>query len=164
MFRYELIWEKDKGSNPLLANKMPMKAHENICIFYDRLPTYNPQFTYGKPYIKKQGNCSFGEVVGEGPKPADKECLDGKRFPKSVIKFSRDMNRDKSNNHPTQKPLALFEYLIKTYTLEGQTVLDPFGGSGTSSIAARNLNRQFIVMEKEEKYYNMILERLGIDK
>lgn len=77
---------------------------------------YNPQFTYGKPYTKIQGKCTFGEVVGDGPKPNDVYNLDGKRFPKSVIKISRDMNRNKSKNHPTQKPVALMEYLIKTYT------------------------------------------------
>lgn len=160
-FRYELIWEKDKGSNPLLANKMPLKSHENICVFYDSLPTYNPQFTFSTPYIKKQGKCTFGEVVGDGPKPADKVCEDGRRFPKSVVKIPRDMNRNKTKSHPTAKPVALFEWLIKTYSNEGDLILDPFAGSGSSGLAAKATGRNFLLIEKELKYYEIIKERLN---
>ena len=159
-FRYELIWEKDKGSNPLLANKMPLKSHENIIIFYRKLPTYNPQWEYSDPYVKKQGNCTFGEVVGNGPKPFDKVCEDGRRFPKSVIRISREMHRNKEKSHPTQKPVALMRYLIKTYTNEGDLVLDPTMGSGTTGLAAKNLNRRFIGIENDERYFNIAQERI----
>lgn len=158
-FKYELIWEKDKGSNPLLANKMPLKSHENILVFYNKLPVYNPQYEFGKPYVKKQGKCTFGEVVNGGPKPSDKIC-DGRRYPKSIIRIPREMHRDKENHHPTQKPIALMEYLIKTYTNEGDLVLDPTMGSGTTCLAAKNLKRDFIGIEKEQKYFDMAYRRI----
>lgn len=158
-FRYELIWEKDKGSNPLLANKMPLKSHENIVVFYRSLPTYNPQWVMGDPYVKKQGNCTFGEVVG-GPKPTDK-VSDGRRFPKSVVRISREMHRDKANKHPTQKPVALMEWLINTYTNVGDTVLDCCMGSGTTGVAALNLDRKFIGIEQDPRYFEMANNRIS---
>lgn len=162
LFKYEIIWQKDKGSNPLFANKGILKAHENICVFYKKLPVYNPQWTYSTPYVKKQGKCTFGEVVNDGPKPADKYCEDGRRFPISVVKFSRDMNRDKANNHPTAKPVKLLEYLIKTFSNEDALILDPFMGGGSTAIAAINTSRRFIGIEKEEKYVEIARNRISM--
>ena len=159
MFRYELIWQKDKGSNPLLANKMPLKAHENVIVFYKSLPVYNPQYTFGVPYVKKQGNSTFGEAIANDLKATDKVCADGRRFPISVVKIARDMNRDKTQNHPTQKPVALFEYLIRTYTDEGATILDNCLGSGTTAIACKNTNRKCIGIELSEDYCAMSAAR-----
>lgn len=162
MLKYEWIWEKTQASGHLNAKKMPMKAHENILVFYKKLPTYNPQKTEGhKPinsytkYIKTQNNTElYGEmkqeIIGGG---------ETDRFPRSVLLFKSD--KQTSCLHPTQKPLNLMEYLILTYTNEGDVVLDNAAGSGTTAIACLNTNRQFIVMEKEEKYYNIILKRVA---
>jgi len=147
MLRYEWIWEKENGTGHLNAKKMPLKNHENVLVFYKKPPTYNPQFSEGKPYVCKQGsgsdnwnyNSNFGGHVTTN---------DGKRYPKSVIKFSRD----KEKYHTTQKPVALFEYLIRTYTNENEVVLDNCMGSGTTAVAALKSNRKFIGFETEPKY------------
>jgi len=162
MLKYEWIWEKTQATGHLNAKKMPMKAHENILVFYKDLPTYNPQKTKGhKPinsytkYIETQNNTElYGrmnrEISGGG---------DTDRFPRSVIKFASD--KQKSCLHTTQKPLALMEYLIKTYTNEGDVVLDTCAGSGTTGLAAKNLKRNYIMMEKEEKYFEICLQRVN---
>lgn len=152
MLRYEWIWKKQQGTGHLNAKKMPMKNHENILVFYKKLPTYNPQFTKGKPYQCKSGKGSSNyreqvSVVTEN---------NGIRYPLSVIEFKSDKGQ-----HPTQKPVALCEYLIKTYTNENDLILDNTAGSGTTAIACLNTNRQFIVMEKEQKYYDIILKRVA---
>lgn len=157
MLRYEWIWEKEQGTGNLNANKMPLKKHENILIFYKNLPTYNPQFTQGTPYIKKRdrNNCDvFGRT---GTKDGYITKNNGKRYPVSIIKFNREL---KNRYHPTQKPVALLEYLIKTYTNEGDLVLDFTMGSGSTGVACLNTNRRFIGIEKEEKYFNITKERL----
>jgi site-specific DNA-methyltransferase (adenine-specific) len=161
MLKYEWIWEKTQATGFLNAKKMPMKSHENILVFYDKKPKYNPQKTNGhKPinsytkYVTTQNNT---ELYGK----MNKEIKGGgetDRYPRSVLKFASD--KQKSCLHPTQKPLALCEYLIKTYTDEGGLVLDNAAGSGTTGLAAKNLKRDFILIEKEEKYYNVIQERL----
>ena len=161
MLKYEWIWEKTQATGHLNAKKMPMKSHENILVFYNKKPKYNPQKTNGhKPinsytkYVTTQNNT---ELYGK----MNKEIKGGgetDRYPRSVLKFPSD--KQKSCLHPTQKPLALCEYLIKTYTDEGGLVLDNAAGSGTTGLAAKNLNRDFILIEKEEKYYKIIQERL----
>lgn len=150
--KYEWIWEKTAASGHLNAKKQPMKAHENILIFYKEQCLYNPQFEEGKAYTQKSGRASsnYGEqvqVVTEN---------EGKRYPKSVQRFSRDKNRI----HPTQKPVKLWEYLIKTYTNEGELVLDNTAGSGTTAIAAINTNRKWVCIEKEKEYYDKAIERI----
>lgn len=157
-FRYCLVWEKQKGSDPLNANRKPLKAHEDIVVFYGKQPTYNPQFTQGAPYsgradksVKSSNFNSANVVAGRGS--------DGKRFPKSVIKISNEGMNSK-NLHPTQKPVALMEYLTKTYTNEGETVLDFTMGSGTTGVACRNLNRKFIGVEMDENYFNIAKKRI----
>jgi site-specific DNA-methyltransferase (adenine-specific) len=159
MFRYELIWLKTRPSNVLNANKMFMKYHENILVFYNKLPTYNPQFENGKAYYKKDvGKRKEGNIYGKtGEKLGKEHFNDGYRHPLTVIKISNDNH---NSLHPTQKPVALFEYLIKTYTNEGDTVLDNVMGSGTTGIACKNLNRQFIGIELDENYFNIAKKRI----
>lgn len=162
MLKHEWIWEKTQATGHQNAKKMPMKAHENLLIFYNKLPTYNPQMTYGhKPvnsytkYIKTQNNT---ELYGK----MNKEISGGgetTRYPRSVLKFKSD--KQKCKLHSTQKPLALLEYVIKTYTNEGDLVLDPVAGSGTTGLAAKNLNRNYIMIEKDEKYFEICKQRLN---
>lgn len=150
MFRYDLIWEKPLATGFLNANRMPLRSHENILIFYKKLPTYNPQKEAGKPYkMTRRSDTSNYNTVKNLHQETNNES--GERYPKSVIKFASD----KEKLHPTQKPLALFEYLIKTYTNPNDVVLDNCIGVGTTAIATINTNRGFIGIEKEEKYFNI---------
>lgn len=159
--RYEIIWEKTAATGHLNAKKMPMKAHENILVFYKQLPTYNPQKTYGHKktntytkYLETQNNCEIynaatAEIKGGG---------NTDRYPRSVMTFSKDTQTE--SYHPTQKPLELCEYLIKTYTNDGDTVLDNCCGSGTSLVAAKKLFRQFYGIELEKQYFEISKQRL----
>lgn len=154
MFRYEWIWIKDSGTGFFQAKKMPLKNHENILVFYKKLPTYNPQMRTGfKPYETKKGH--HGTNYGEQDKKVIITKSDGSRYPLTSIKFSRD-----KGFHPTQKPVALFEYLIKTYTNKGETVLDNCMGSGTTAIACINTNRNYIGFELDKEYYDKSSERI----
>lgn len=154
LLRYEWIWEKDNATGHLNARKMPMKKHENILVFYKKLPTYNPQFTAGKPYIAKRGTKStnYGEDVEGYNRMTINE---GKRYPLSVVKFNKE-----TGLHPTQKPVALFEYLIKTYTNEGDTVLDNCMGSGTTAIACIRTGRNYIGFELDKEYHKIAEQRV----
>ena len=158
MLKYEWIWEKTAATGHLNAKKMPMKAHENILVFYKKPPTYNAQKTQGhKPvnsYSKK--NDSDGECYGKTKSSSGGGNTD--RYPRSIQVFSSD--KQKLKLHPTQKPVALMEYLIKTYTNEGETVLDFTMGSGTTGVAAKNLNRNFIGIELDDKYFEIAKERI----
>jgi site-specific DNA-methyltransferase (adenine-specific)/modification methylase len=165
LYRYNLVWEKSKASNFLHARKQPLLAHEDICIFYKKQPTYNPQMTNGKPYSgeKRAGKLgSFSESNALGvPNPLFRRgSSDGKRFPRSVIYFKTAESEGKQF-HPTQKPVALGEYLIKTYTNEGDAVLDNCCGSASFCLAAKNLNRQFIGIEKDKDYYEIACKRVS---
>lgn len=160
-FRYEWIWEKDNSTGFLNVKKMPLKSHENILIFYDKLPTYNPQFTDGKPYCRN-GRCAstnygkYVEVVTNN--------LTGKRYPKDIIKFNVPKNlfgKKTDKLHPTQKPVDLLEYLIKTYTNEGETVLDNCMGSGSTGVACVNTSRNFIGIELDEHYFQVAKDRIA---
>lgn len=160
LLRYEWIWEKTSATGHLNAKKMPMKAHENILVFYKKMPTYNYQKTYGhQRKISKaehKVNCNLSENYNEYKLTSYDST---ERYPRSVQKFSSD--KQKSKLHPTQKPVALFEYLIKTYTNEGDLVLDNCIGSGTTAVAAINTGRNFIGIEKEEEYFNIASERIS---
>lgn len=152
ILRYEWIWEKSNATGHLNADKMPLKAHENILVFYKKTPTYNPQYTYGKPYkiVRRSKSSNYG-------KQKDTTTInDGYRYPRSVLFFENEKN----NTHPTQKPVPLFEYLIKTYTNPGEIVLDNCIGSGTTAIACLNTNRNFIGFELDEKYYTQSIKRI----
>lgn len=158
-FRYELIWDKKRSSGFALANKMPLKTHENILIFYKKLPTYNPQKWLSTPYNKEKYNkLNNSQITGDKIFKQNKK-NNGLRFPVSVNYFSQNWTRQQQI-HPTQKPVALFEYLIKTYTNEGDLVLDNCAGSGTLGIAAINTKRNYILIEKELKYCKIAEKRL----
>lgn len=161
--RYELIWEKNRPSGFLNANKMPLKSHENILVFYKSLPVYNPQMTTGHPPLKGTFRNSKSENYGKYSSFTSERSKGGQtdRFPRSILRFDGIL---KNNLHPTQKPVALFEYLIKTYTNEGDLVLDNVAGSGTTGVAAQNLNRNFILMEQEPEYVEIIKKRLKLNK
>ena len=152
-FRYEWVWVKEQATGHLNANKMPLKIHENILVFYKKLPTYNPQYGSGKTYVITQSTPSSNYGA---QKDNITTVNDGKRYPKSLLKFGRD--RDKL--HPTQKPVALLEYLIKTYTNEGDTVLDNCMGSGSTGVACKRTGRHFIGIEMDKKYYDIAKERI----
>jgi site-specific DNA-methyltransferase (adenine-specific) len=173
-FRYEWIWEKTQKQGFFAANKMPLRAHENVLVFYKALPTYNPQkskaeaLTTSKTASKK--NLDYSGVYTSGSCAAYRNNTlwqeTGLRFPSSVVKINNWNgalfgNTKNATKHPTQKPLALFEYFIRTYTNEGETVLDCFAGSGTTAVAAINTGRKYIVVEKEQKYVDIIRERVA---
>lgn len=157
MFRYDLIWSKPQGSDFLNANRKPLRSHENICVFYKKLPMYNPQKTLGKPYKAKSGSTTssnFGKFDSEW----HTENADGQRMPLTVINFANHSNVNKQ--HPTQKPVPLLEYLIKTYTNENDLVLDNCMGSGSTGVACLHTYRDFIGFELDENYFNIAKERL----
>lgn len=160
MLRYEWIWEKSHPTGHLNARKMPMKSHENILVFYERLPTYNPQMTFNhaRKTAKKRGD---GSPI-YGAQSSDIPGYDStSRFPRSVLQFPSD--KQTSNHHNTQKPLALCEYLIKTYTNQGDTVLDNVMGSGTTIVAALLNGRSAIGIEKDGAIFDKAMYRLGND-
>lgn len=168
--RYEIIWQKTAPTGFLNAKKMPMKAHENILVFYKKLPTYNPQMTQGHPrkvtskssrkksVERQQGKsevlASNYNSYGESQVGYDST----KRYPLSVQIFAKD--QQKENYHPTQKPVALLEWLIKTYTNEGDLVLDNCMGSGSTGVACVNTNRDFIGIELTEQYFKIAQSRI----
>ena len=158
-FRYEMIWEKPQGTNPLNAAFMPLKNHENICIFYKNRGTYNPQMEKGRAYKGFTGgeNASIGEVYGSNSKSYHKENF-GTRYPKSIIKSKQD----RDGLHPTQKPVYLMEYLIKTFSNKGDTVLDSCMGSGTTGVACKNTCRNFVGIEMDEKYFKVAKNRIDL--
>lgn len=156
MFRYTLTWEKTKAGGFLNAKRMPLQAHEDILVFYKKLPTYNPQFDEGKPYTKKAVTNGDGRNYGNFDRVGQVSVNDGKRYPRSVVKFSNDNH---GSLHPTQKPVALLEYLIKTYTNENEVVLDFTAGSFSTGVACVNTNRNFIGIEMDEWYFNIGVNR-----
>lgn len=168
--RYEIIWQKTAPTGFLNAKKMPMKAHENILVFYKKLPTYNPQMTKGHPckvvskesrtksierqklkVDNKDSNYNFYGESSTGYNSTE-------RYPLSVQVFAKDQQRE--NYHPTQKPVALLEWLIKTYTNEGDLVLDNCMGSGSTGVACVNTNRKFIGIELTEQYFEIAKDRI----
>ena len=161
LYKYEWVWEKDNGTNAPNVNLQPFRVHEFIFVFGKgrvtngtRTPmNYFPQKTEGKPYKQKSGRISENWKGGLNNIVTNNE--DGLRHPKTIQKFNRDRGL-----HPTQKPVALLEYLIKTYTNEGATVLDNCMGSGSTGVACVNTNRNFIGIELDEKYFNIAKERI----
>ena len=157
MFRYEWIVEKSIATGFLNAKHMPLKCHENICIFYKKLPTYNPQMTKGKPYNIKRRDCE-AQYLGNFENIETKN--EGTRCPRDILKDLWKPYCGGKLFHPTQKPVPLLEYLIKTYTNEGETVLDNCMGSGSTGVACVNTNRNFIGIEMDKKYFEIAKERL----
>lgn len=156
LFRYEWIWEKGLATGFLNAKKMPLKAHENVLVFYKKLPTYNPQKTEGHPRKSSMKGDVNSECYGVAKKRVWYDSTT--RYPRSVQFFSTD--KQKGAYHPTQKPVALMEYLIKTYTNENETILDFTAGSFTTGVACVNTNRNFIGIELDKKYFDIGVERI----
>jgi len=157
-FRYCLVWNKSRPSNFPLAKKQPMKYHEDICVFYKAQPIYNPIMTEGAKNHRTKNTHGKNNIIGDSGGGRGWANTSNIKYPSSVLNIkSTDSTR---NLHPTQKPVALFEYLIKTYTNEGDTVLDNCIGSGTTAIACINTGRNYIGIEKEEKYCRIAEERI----
>jgi site-specific DNA-methyltransferase (adenine-specific) len=153
--RYEWIWEKPQGTNPMNAKVMPLKSHENILVFYKKKPIYNPQMWYSTPYSGFSSESKkIGEVYGSA-KSKHRDNPDGSRYPKTVLKFKQE-----KKYHPTQKPVDLMKYLIKTYTDVGHVILDNTMGSGTTGVAAVRCSRDFIGIELEKKYFDIAQKRI----
>ena len=160
-WRYNLIWQKTQPTGFLNSKKMPLKSHEDILIFYKKTPIYNPQKTYGhtlkqsKAESKKTTTSNYNNYKFTTYSSTE-------RYPTSILKFKKDSQTSKL--HPTQKPVALLEYLIKTYTNENDIVLDNVMGSGSTIVACINTNRQYIGMELNENYFNKAKNRIEVHK
>lgn len=162
MFQYDLIWDKQLVSGFLNAKRMPLRQHEQIAVFYKKLPTYNPQFTQGQPLHTKGSkyknkpinNQNYGifDIV------EDSRAGSTEKYPTSILSFQKP--HPSVALHRTEKPVALLEYLIKTYTNEGEIVLDNCMGSGSTGVACINTNHNFIDIEKDVNYFNIAQKRL----
>ena len=155
-YRYKIVWEKLIAVGFYNANKMPLRAHEDILVFYKKLPTYNPQFTKGEAYHRNHSTIRQSVYQKTERIPTKN---DGKRFPRDVQKFAT-MYGKRRLFHPTEKPVALLEYLIKTYTNEGELVLDATMGSGSTGVACVNTNRRFIGFELEKEFFDIAQKRI----
>jgi DNA modification methylase len=156
-YKYDWVWNKvNRFTNMLNVNRQPLRIYENISVFYKKQCTYNKQMKNGKPYKairtgkSYEGNGAYKIIDGDN---------NGFHNPKNIIDLKSD-NKKENGLHPTQKPVALMEYLIKTYTNEGEIVLDFTMGSGTTGVAARNLSRQFIGIERDNKYFKIANDRI----
>ena len=156
-YRYEWIWNKKKGANFASANKRPLMVHEFVLVFYKNAPTYNPQMTLGKPYVAKRPPNSCGGIAEAMSKEHTTVC-DGRRYPNSIIEVHG--HSQKGLVHPTQKPIALLDYLIKTYSNKGDLVLDNCMGSGTTGVSALTNGRRFMGIEQEDEYFKIAKNRL----
>lgn len=168
MYRYDIIWDKMSTTNFATAKKMPLSCTENISVFYKKLPTYNPIMTDADPkkvrdlYVplknKSETNIFHSGITKKYSEGYDKT----KRYPTKLIRFSSKGAECNSHNrqHPTQKPIIMLEYLIKTYSNEEDLIFDSCMGSGSTGVAAKNLNRKFIGIEKEEQYFEICKTRL----
>jgi|TARA_R110000803_G_scaffold187468_1_gene249846 DNA modification methylase len=154
LFKYSWLWDKGQGTGFLNAKRQPLRSCEDVVVFYKKQPTYNPQMRLGfKPYKCKQGAT---KTQNYGNQSGAITVSDGSRYPLTLVAF----NRDGAKVHPTQKPVALMEYLIKTYTNETDTVLDFTMGSGSTGVACVNTNRKFIGIELDEDYFRVAKERI----
>jgi len=163
LFRYDLVWDKQLISGFLNANRMPLRGHEQIAVFYKKLPVYNPQYTKGKPlhskgktYISKEHK---NENYGKFEMTDDSRAGSTQKYPKSVISFRK--SHPSKAQHRTEKPVELLEWLINTYTNENDTVLDNCMGSGTTGVACKNLNRNFIGIELDPEYFKIAEKRIN---
>lgn len=161
-FRYSLVWDKvNKYTGALNANKMPLRRHEDLLVFYRALPTYNKQYREGKPYVSKQTK-GHGEHTQHGNTgEAHTTINDGRHNPCSIISIPGD-NKKELGLHPTQKPVALLEYLVRTYSNPGELVLDNVMGSGSTGMACLQTGRRFVGVEKEPAYFEVATERLSL--
>ena len=152
-YKYNLVWQKDNHDNPLMAKKRFLNITEDILIFYKKQCLYNPQ---GVIRVDKKTRQGRGESLSQKNKRQSEYTQQYTNYPKNILKFKRDL----PNVHPTQKPVALLEYLIKTYTNEGETVLDNCMGSGSTGVACVNTGRSFVGIELDEKYFYIAKQRI----
>ena len=159
-YRYDIYWQKERATNIFQLKRRPAKVIENISVFYKEQPTYNPQMTKydGPKRTNKIKDGKLGLLIDSGNRKPYEYKDKGVRYPLQIVQFKRDILT--SNLHPTQKPLALMEYLVRTFTNEGDTVLDFTMGSGTTGVACANLNRNFIGIELNEDYFNIAKNRI----
>ena len=164
-YRYSLVWDKCRATGFLNANKMPLRYHEDLLVFYRSLPTYNPQMEElnGRERNHPQGynehrkyNRCYGNIKRITPQIYDK------KHPRSIIKIAKEHGRKEHALHPTQKPIALMEYLIKTYTNKDDVILDPFMGSGSTMVACANTGRRGIGIELMQEYYDIAVKRVRV--
>ena len=155
LWRYNLVWDKQRGSDFLNANVKPLKSHEDIAVFYKKKPTYNKQYWYSSPY-KRTKNGSLSDNYGNR-EAAWSESTDGKRNPLTVLSFPKDG----AKAHPTQKPVKLLEWLINTYSNKGDLILDNAMGSGSTGIACANTGRKFIGIELDKHYFEIAERRIA---
>jgi site-specific DNA-methyltransferase (adenine-specific) len=163
LFRYDLVWDKQLTSGFLNANRMPLRAHEQIAVFYKKLPTYNPQYSTGIPlhskgktYMDKEHK---NENYGDFKMTDDSRAGSTQKYPRSILSFQKP--HPSIAKHRTEKSIECLEWLIKTFTNEGEVVLDNAAGSGTTAIASINTKRNYIAIEKDKFYYNMINDRIN---
>ena len=160
MFKYSFTWDKITTTNHLNCKKQPLRQVEDICVFYKKQPTYNPQGLIKGAFKNKRDN-HFKHKKGErvyGEQTEYDAVAKYTNYPTNLLQFS---NSNHNSLHPTQKPLELIEYLIKTYSNEGDVILDNACGSGTTGLGAKNLNRNYIMMELDPKYYDITVQRLN---
>ena len=164
-FRYEIIWEKERPTNIFFMKKQIGKVHENILVFYKHQPTYNPQMeerTFDGRIDREKYDSynNNGSLTHRQPKyKPSADYNPQKRYPRSVIRFNRDLKKGK-DRHPTQKPVKLLEWLIGTYSNEGDLILDPVAGSGSTGVACINTGRKYVLFEKNKRFYEQIKEKL----
>lgn len=156
LFRYDWVWEKGNATGFFNAKLMPLRAHESVCVFYRKLPTFNPQKTTGHPRRTAKRKSINSECYGKAVQVTEYNSTE--RYPRSVQFFSSD--KQKANLHPTQKPVALMQYLIRSYSNPGETVLDVTMGSGTTGVASVLENRRFIGIEKDQHFFKLASERI----
>lgn len=159
-FRYEIIWQKDKGTDFGNANRKPLNIHENISVFYEKQPNYNRICDEGNPYIRKNNRTNGKNDTNFKSDNSGTWINEGKRTPTTIRKINRVSAGGKKPLHPTEKPIELMEWIIKSYTNEGDLILDFTMGSGSTGVACLNTNRKFIGIELEEKYFNIAKNRI----
>jgi site-specific DNA-methyltransferase (adenine-specific) len=159
LFKYALVWNKTRCTNPILANTQPLQCHEDILIFYRNTPVYNPQFTKGKPYKAPATGSALrnNKIINGKDTDFKQQDNNGFRYPLSILDFPIHAT---SKLLPTQKPVALFEYLIRTYSNEGDIILDNTAGSGTTGIAAIRSQRKYILIEKSRRNFELAKNRI----
>ena len=158
LYRYDLIWDKKLSSGFLNSKRMPLRRHEQIIVFYKKLPTYNPQMEIRGKVRKKGITTETAKHTSNYGKFKNTVSENNTYYPTSILEFSNANRKEKV--HPTQKPLSLIEYMIKTYTNEGDLILDNTCGSGTTGLGAKNLNRNFIMMEQDPEHYETACKRV----
>ena len=166
MWRYNLIWDKMRATGFLNSARMPLRQHEDICVFYEKLPTYNPQKyevpDWAKTHTRGRGASNTNRCYGNFDLHQQFD-ITNEKWPRSIIEISKKTN-EADAWHPTQKPVALIQYLIRTYSNEGDTILDNCMGSGTTAIAAIREKRNFIGFELNKEYYDKACKRIKLEQ